>query len=353
MNEELDMMVFHITPLCENRCEYCYMGGEGGNKHPQYSKIKRVMGELIGQGVKKLLLGGGNPCTFPYLGEVIKLGYDLNSNIEIISNTLEFKDRKILEHVIGFDATILGPNSSAHDKVARRKGAYHFLISNIKKLVDDGFKVGIVLNATPQTYNMLFDTVRNIIEAEHAPPNSIRYVMIQRVIPKGRASNTLKYSVKKEHLKPLFADIENIEKTYKLKIVFEDAFPLCVIDKKYHKYLSPCVWGYTKGSINWNGDVARCGADPRFKLGNIFEKPLNEIWEKSPILLSFRSTDWLPLECKKCQLLEECRCGCPLSSITESDHKPDILCPFSLSYSERYINRSKLLKEEIKKEVKP
>jgi radical SAM protein with 4Fe4S-binding SPASM domain len=161
--------------------------------------------------------------------------------------------------------------------------------------------------------------------------------MIQRVIPKGRASNTLKYALRKEHITAMFQDIEKIEQTYRLKIVFEDAFPLCIIDEKYHRYLSPCVWGFTKGSINWNGDISRCGADPRFRLGNIFEKPLKEIWENHPVLRSFRSTDWMPPECQNCSLLEKCRCGCPLSNITESDHEPDILCPYSSSCFENNI----------------
>jgi len=334
MNVKLNMLMFHITPVCENRCEYCYMGDIRRDKHPQYSKIKRVMEELVNQGVKNLLLGGGNPCTYLYLDKVTKFGYNLGFHVDVISNTLEFKDKEILKYISGFEATILGPNSLAHDDVARRKGAYQRLIRNIKKLVEEGHKISVILNATPQTYNKLFDAVKNIVEIEDIPSNSIRYVMIQRIIPKGSASNTLKYNLRKEHLNPLFADIEKIEKTYEIKIVFEDAFPLCLIDEKYHRYLSQCVSGYTKGSINWNGDVSRCAADPSFRLGNIFEKPLNDIWEKSPILLSFRSTDWAPLECKKCPLLKKCRCGCSLSKVTESDHEPDILCPYSILSSE-------------------
>lgn len=346
---KLKMMVLHMSPVCENKCEYCYMGDLERKEHPPYSKIEKVMKELGNQGVKNILLGGGNPCTYPDLDKVIKLGHNLGFTIEIISNTLELKDRLILKYISGFDATILGPTSVEHDNIARREGAYKLLISNIKELVNDGYKIGIVLNAIPQTYNNLFRTVKNLIEVENISKNSIRYVMIQRVIPKGRASNTLKYGLSREYISPMFTEIEKIEQTYRLKIVFEDAFPLCVVEKKYHKYLSPCVWGFTKGSINWNGDISRCGADPRFRLGNIFEKPLSEIWERHPVLLSFRSTDWMPPECKKCPLLEKCRCGCSLSNITEEDHELDILCPCSSSCFEMHI-KSNLSKEN--KDVK-
>jgi radical SAM protein with 4Fe4S-binding SPASM domain len=329
---KLEMVAFHITPICENKCEYCYMGDTGTDKHPLYQKIENVMNELANQGVKIILLGGGNPCTYPRLEDVIKIGHKLGFHIDIISNTLEFRNfrnKSTLRYINGFDTTLLGPDGASHDEVAKREGAYNNLVSNIRKLINDGHTIGIVVNATPSTYDKLFLTARCLIEKEKVPLYGIRYIMIQRVIPKGRASTTLEYGLKKDHIDTLFTDIEKIDKTYGLKIVFEDAFPLCIVKEKYHRYLSPCVWGYTKGAINWDGNVSRCGADPRFSLGNIFEKPLKETWEKSPVLLSFRSTDWMPQECKKCQLLEKCRCGCPLSRITESDHEPDILCPYS------------------------
>jgi len=325
----LKMMVFHITPVCDNRCEYCYMGKIKNLNHPPYQHIEKVMVELNNQKVKNILLGGGNPCVYPQLKELIEFGNNMGMNIEIMSNTLEFKDESILEHIKGFDTTILGHDSSSHDAVAGRKGAYYQLVENIRYLTSLGYDVGIALNATPATYNKLFMTIENLINKENIPINKIRYIMIQRIIPQGRARGTLKYSLKPEHLNPMFKDIEKIE-DLDLKIVFEDAFPLCLIAEKYHKYLSPCVWGYTKGSINWNGDVSRCGADPRFTVGNIFSKPLSEIWHSSPILLSFRETEWMPEKCKTCPLLEKCRCGCSLSDITKSDHEPDILCSRSL-----------------------
>ncbi len=342
MTVKLEMVAFHITPVCENRCEYCYIGDTGRNAHPPYSKIEKIMNELANQDVKNILLGGGNPCTYPHLEDVIKLGYNLGFNIDIISNTLHFQNRTILRYISSFDATILGSSAKSHDNVARNEGAYNHLISNIQKLINDGYRIGVVLNATPKTYNNLFLTMKNLSEKENIPITSIRYVMIQRIIPQGRASYTLKYGLKKEHLGPLFSDLEKIRQTYALKIVFEDAFPFCLVEERFHDYLSPCVWGYTKGSINWNGDVSRCGADPRFELGNIFEKPLNEIWNTSPILTSFRRKAWVPQECRKCPLLEKCRCGCPLSNITMGDHEPDILCPYSAICSDRHIKNVRL-----------
>ena len=53
------------------------------------------------------------------------------------------------------------------------------------------------------------------------------------------------------------------------------------MDECYRQYMHPCEWGYTKAALNGNGDLTRCGADPRYLLGNIFEKSIKEIWEYS------------------------------------------------------------------------
>jgi len=84
-SSNLQMLAFHITAVCENRCGYCYMGDIERSKHPPYSKIKKVMKELAYQSVKNLLLVGGNPCMYPHLDKVIELGYDLGFIINIIS----------------------------------------------------------------------------------------------------------------------------------------------------------------------------------------------------------------------------------------------------------------------------
>jgi radical SAM protein with 4Fe4S-binding SPASM domain len=329
MMNDLQTIAFHITSVCENKCEYCYVGDIGRNEHPPYQNLERIINELARINIKNLILLGGDPCLYPQIEDVIRLGFHLGLKIDIISNTMDFNDYSITNLVNGFDVTILGPDATSHDKVTCVKGSYQHLLANIRKLVNERHKIGIILNATPQTYNKLFLTVKTLTE-EGIPSTSIRYIMVQRIIPMGRASETLKYGLKKEYIRPLFEDLQKIEQTYDLEIVFEDAFPLCLVDKKFHKYLSPCLWGDTKASINWNGDVSRCGADFSFRLGNLFETPLEVIWRNSPTLRSFRANNWMPFECQNCPLVNKCRCGCPLSSLTTQDHEPDVLCPYSI-----------------------
>jgi len=84
------------------------------------------------------------------------------------------------------------------------------------------------------------------------------------------------------------------------------------VDDRFHKYLKPCSWGVDKFSVNGKGNLSRCGADPRYQLGNILETPLEKIWANSQELISFRNRDYLSEKCRKCVYLEKCGGGCPL-----------------------------------------
>ena len=329
METKLKYVAFHLTYVCENKCPYCYIGDEGRTKHPPLEQVKKDIEKLAENNVKEILLVGGNPCSYPYLKEVVELIKNLNLKCYILSNTLEFKQdlNFFLEKIDDFQTTILGATPEEHDNEAGRRGAYETLIKNLKLLNRKNKKLTITLSLHKQNYDKVFTIVRNLIENEKV---KIKELILQRIIPCGRAANTLRFSVTKDQVPTIFEQLDKIKNIYNLKIDFEDPFPLCVIPEQC-RYLQdkPCEWGFIKGSVNFNGDFARCGADVRFLLGNIFEiDNLKKFWKENPILVDFRSRKWLPERCQKCELLEKCGGGCSLSRITNKDHECDVLCPF-------------------------
>ncbi len=328
MISQLRYVAFHLTYVCENRCPYCYIGDEGREKHPPFENVKKVIERLASNNVKEILLVGGDPCSYPWLKDVVGLIKKLGLKCHILSNTLDFGNdlEFFLNKIDDFQATILGASKEEHDNEAG-KGAYEILIENIKFLNEKGKEVTIVISLHKQNYNKIFDMIRNLIDKEKI---KIKELVVQRIIPRGKATNTLRFSVTKEQVPVIFDQLHKIREVYDLKIDFEDPFPLCIVPEEY-RYLQnkPCEWGFTKGSVNFNGDLARCGADARFFLGNIFKiNGLQKFWEENPVLVDFRSRKWLPERCQSCKLLEKCGGGCSLSRITEKDHECDILCPF-------------------------
>lgn len=330
MKNELEMIAFHLTWLCKNKCEYCYAGNIERDHHPDLELVSKTLAELAKENIKEILLVGGDPCLYPNLIEVIELIKSYNIRLSLLSNSLFFKNditfETAIKNVDDIGATILGENHLEHDLVAGKKGAYHLLTDNIRKINQANIPIGIVLNATPRTYDKFYKTIENLVNLEKI--DKIRYVLIQRIVPSGRAKGSLKYAIDASQVNVICKDLQKIERDYGLKVVFEDPFPFCVVNSEYHRFLNPCQWGFSKGSVNYSGDVSRCGADTSYNLGNIFKTKLHVIWATSSTLISFRSRKWLPIECQTCKNLDRCGGGCSLSKLNLKEHDSDILCPY-------------------------
>jgi len=323
---KLKSVAFHLTYYCENKCPYCYIGNEEREGHPPFKKVKRVIEKLAKGEVEKIFLVGGDPCSYPDLKAVIEVIKKLWLKVYILSNTLNFNKSSnfFINDINGFGATILGLTPEEHDIEAKRRGAYDILINNIRRLNRKGKGIKICLPLHRGNFNKVLKIVKNLIENEKI---NIRKLGIQRIIPRGRALNSLEYSLTKEQVNFIFEQLHRVRNDYNLDIDIKDPFPLCIVDKKYqYLQINPCKDGFEIGSINFNGDMSRCGADTRFSLGNIFKiRDLQQFWNENPILVDFRSRKWLPERCQKCKFLKKCGGGCSLSRCTDKDHDLDTL----------------------------
>jgi len=185
-----------------------------------------------------------------------------------------------------------------------------------------GCQTGIAINVTPSTAASMFDIAKTVREVHGVP---LDYIILQRVIPFGGAQKTPAFTIAREHAEVALSDIQRIEKSLGIRIIVEDPFPLCILPARLRRYMTPCAWGFTKAGVNDKGDLSRCGADPRGRLGNILETPLLEIWNTSDVLASFRDRKYLPGRCQTCGDLDRCGGGCPLSCEIERDHGLDYL----------------------------
>ena len=185
-----------------------------------------------------------------------------------------------------------------------------------------GRQTGIAINILPAISDKIFDLVNRIVSVEKV---NLNYIVVQRIVPFGRAAGSTEFTVTRQQAEQALTDIKRIDKELGITITVEDPFPLCILPSDLKKYMNPCKWGFTIAACNIDGALSRCGADTRYRLGNIFERPLLEIWNTSEILESFRNREYLPGRCRICNDLERCGGGCPLSCEIEKDHGKDYL----------------------------
>lgn len=324
-DHKLESLIIHLTNACANKCPYCYAYTEDKVKHAETENIYKLLNIISEANISNVSFLGGDPVLHPDIFNFIKYAKNLDLKVSLMSNTMEISNVKfeeLVKYVSTFEATILGQSEFEHDNFCKNRGAYKKLVNNLKKLTMLNAKIGIAINIIPNNADSIYNMIKNLVEIEKI---HINYIIIQRIVPFGRAYASNEYNLTKDSANIALDCIDKIHKNFGIKITVEDPFPLCVIEKKYWKYMNPCEWGYKKAALNGNGDFSRCGADPRYLLGNIFNTPILDIWENSPILISFRKGNYLSKKCTTCKNVNLCRGGCPLSCELNMDHGMDYL----------------------------
>lgn len=321
------MVALHITQFCAHKCPFCYIAKADTHniQHPSYDKLQKIIDALSVAQVADITFLGGDPCTYPRVLDLARYASSKSMTISILSNTLSFPFSSIDEAVkffTSFETTIHDITPELHDSVCKHDGAYRNVTNNLRDIASAGGNIGIAINVYPKTASKIYDLVERIVDKEKVPLN---YIIIQRIVPFGRAANSSEFTIMRKQAEEALYGIRRVDTELGIKIVVEDPFPLCVLPDSLKKYMAPCEWGFTKASLSADGDLSRCGADPRYRFGNILETPLLELWNTSDILKSFRERSYLPGRCRVCKEMERCGGGCPLSAEIEKDHGIDYL----------------------------
>lgn len=327
-NDRLEMVAVHFSTRCGAKCSFCYYGNPLAQREEPTSAemAAKILRRVAHEGVREVLFVGGDPVVHPHFHDSLKLAKDLGLITSVLSNSWALRPVNEYEaqlQLIDFcEATVLGPTSKLHDALTGSTGSFDNLVRNLKRISAYGKQVGICLNAMPQNLNHMYDIIDRLIN-EHGV--AVRAAMFQRIIPSGDAKRSFKFGLNLDDMESLMSQVDAIVKDFSLPITFEDPVPHCTVAEKYRHYLTKCQWGYTKGSVNHRGELNRCGADDHYRLGTIFDESLQDKWRSHEILVSFRSKKYLPDECQRCDLLEACGGGCPLSCGTQQDHSIDAL----------------------------
>lgn len=324
----LRMVAVHFSTRCGSKCSFCYYGDPLSKKDAptSWEMIEKILARLAEGGVKEVLFVGGDPVLHPDFAKSISYAKHLHLTTSVLSNSWALTPPGDVSRQLSFidscEATILGHNAELHDSIAGTANAYRRLVENLVKLCDRGKSIGVCLNAMPQNIEHLYDSVAVLA---NTPGIVLRAVMFQRIVPSGHSKGEMRFGLNMTDVDILMQQVAKIDRDFRLPITFEDPVPHCVVQPHYRHYLGRCEWGYTRGSVNHRGELNRCGADDHYRLGNIFDCDVQEIWSTHPILVDFRSKHYLPDECKRCDLLEVCGGGCPLSCGTHQDHDIDLL----------------------------
>jgi len=322
----IKMVALHITRACSHRCPFCYATSVDASvaAPPDHSTLLRVIDAVADSKVEELVFAGGDPCAYPQILELAAAGKARGMVTTVLSNTHRYRasSMECTSVIDCFETTFHGPTAIEHDLIALREGAFESVVANLQALGRTAKCVGAIYNITPYNARQLRRTIHELVGTYGIP---VDHLVLQRIVPQGRARTTSKFAVGRSQAVAALEDLESVLAQHPMSVFFEDPFPLCLVPERFQKYLSRCEWGFTRAAVDHLGNLSRCGADPRYRLGNILQVPLLELWNTLPILSAYRSKAYLPAECQCCNLLERCGGGCALSCEIEGEFGVDYL----------------------------
>jgi len=316
-NFKLKSVGIEITWNCNKRCSYCYLACSNQKNTSQnemsVSTFKQIIEKIWTSGVREVYLIGGEPTVHSDFSQLVKImnGYKWEKT-GICTNGVGISsaNQKLIKQVFDYVSVSIRGNSDTTTKVTSVQTSFQETINFLKFLSENKTnQIIISLDLLPQYFTQ-FNEIIDLLEQ-----NNIKFdnLAIHRIAPIGSASD--KDVLTPDQYRKLLKKIDIVSTKKGYQIEFEDALPLCLLEKKYWKYINTCRCGIDKVWVDTKGNVRRCACSYG-NVGNVIKTSLQNVWN-SDNLKKFRSFDWVSPECKKCGVFDKCRGGCASSKGVE------------------------------------
>ncbi|GAB6065992.1 heme d1 biosynthesis radical SAM protein NirJ [Aquifex pyrophilus] len=315
------ILIWNLTNRCNLYCKHCYASANQ-NKREELSldEIKRISDELKEEGVRFVIISGGEPLLREDIYDIAKILKDKGFKTYLSTNGILIKEDNVKEIKESFDyvGISVDGNPEVHDLFRGKRGAFRESVRALELCLSEGIRTGLRFTLTELTKDSL-DYVFTLVEDLEIPK-----IYISHIVFAGRGKRL--GGVEKEEYKGVVKRIleralSYVEKGKEIEVVtgnnecdgvllyklFSERYP------EYGEYLY-------EGLKNWGGNSAgerlvnidhrgNVKPDPFFPLilGNLRERSFKEIWNSNGILSKLRERPRkLKGRCSECPYLEVC-----------------------------------------------
>lgn len=325
-----------ITHACNMNCKYCSVK----NMHKLIKQekttedYKKMIDKLVASGCFQIGLTGGEPTTRKDLVELVKyisskkVACNLTTNGFNVPEKLikELKDAGLTQVQISLDSY----KEEVHEKY-RTKGSFKRAIETAKLFKKYGFIVGV---DTVVTNNNMDDIEGFIKFLENNNFDGLTIIKLKqghfdletfkKEVPEyNKYAKLIDWICKRDNKIEITIDCSSVNNLCKTLTKEEE--------NKIHS--AGCPAGHTLISIAPNGDIYPCAAltNPLYKVGNLLEDDLDEIWNNNITLKCLRNIkNIIKGKCASCKRLDVCRGGCRgiADSLNQKQYVSDINCKY-------------------------
>ena len=298
---------FEVTNHCNNHCPHCYASSWIDEHGVNKIKVTDVAVKIAENNVFDVVITGGEPLLLnrQVLIEIFQLFQNKNINFSLNTNgrLLNKKTCQQLKNngLKGVLVSLHSWDDNIHNDMVKDSNAAKETKQGIMNALDHGLRVSI--NQVIGKKNIT-TMVQTAVELEKMGATGISFS--RQLSPLGVGYN----------LEMIEAGIfvnQYIKCKDKLGIPVKSLIPTPFCSDTRIKSLKErlnCTGGLTSAAISCFGDVRFCPQDPQV-WGNICEENMSVIWKK---ILKWRNDNSIPLECKECSFLSDCRGGCRVAA---------------------------------------
>lgn len=286
-----------LTNLCNERCIHCYIPHKYKTKKMSMLHYDNILKQASQLGILTFVINGGEPMCHPNFLTMLKKATEYDLNIKILSNLTLLTD-EILEciknsHVSDIQTSIYSLDPIIHDGITGVNGSLDLTLRNLLRLKDNNIPVRISCVLMKQNKDSYKDII--IWAKEHHIPLSIDYILFGRY---DYTTDNLDYRLSKKEVEQIIRDTIAHDEMYVKKIRNTD-FQL--LDNYYKQIGVSCNVGRSTLCISSDGTAYPCIGWQGYKLGNIEEQSLAEIWDSAKLrrLRNITRADFK--ECKECK----------------------------------------------------
>jgi len=293
---ELHSVIFEVTRDCNLNCRHCYVLNKNSRQELTLSQIKDMINEATDLGVWQWSLTGGEPF---YRNDILKI--------------IEFLTQKLIVTNVFTNGTLLSKSFISSLKMLRihsiiisldGEQGFHNENKTFKqsmKVIEDmlsvGLKVKVNITLTRNNKNELPHLCHHLKQLKTP-------YEIGTIFPRGHGEKVQSLNLSEQQFGKLYKKYSYATDFYLLDSLRTDN----VIDTN-----TPCGVGNKIIFISFDGSVSLCPSltiedDFSFFAGNVSEKSIKDIWEKSKTFKMYRDLNCSEL--LNCNVGSTCKGGC-------------------------------------------
>jgi len=327
---------WHITNVCNLRCEHCYQEDFSKKYDLDWGGLKEISNNILGtlsqwNQTATIHLTGGEPLLKQELFPLLK---DLDQSpvveeLGIISNGLLFNE-DVIQRLSTFSklrkikVSLDGADAETNDSI-RQADTFNRVIKNIS-LIKRKSSFEIILMFTVMRRNFRSLSAFFKLSQELSADGFI----VERFIPWGRGRERMDEVLNKEEWRELIETLSNLFLIDERNALLPyQAFQVNFNGEDPELLGAPCVIGKDGLCVMPEGVLFPCRRFP-IPIGNLMTESLKEIWESSSLLDQLRKKKNLKGRCGKCEI-NDCRgCRSLALALTGDYLEEDPHCPLHL-----------------------